>query len=489
MRTVLPFSCPLHKRQTENSPYALIGNTGKIRYTPCMKTLRHTFPDVLVLALGLTGCGPQTPRPRLVYEAATVRDLAEFPQNLTGFAMRAGRDTPLIPQQRSSVLYEQYKKRFFAAWNQNKPGRGNVEYMRAALNRSGVKRGFAENLQPWNSTRWSAMRENADLGAMPSLRISAVTVRGTSLRLLPTERPQLANPAAPGQSFPFDEAQQTSLHVGTPLVLLHASRDGAWFYAESGVACGWIPAADVVGTDEEFRRLWRDAPLAACHDDDVPLKDENGRFLAHADIGTVLPFERVDGTMRVLVPMRDTDGNVRIARARTSASSFRAMPQPLTPGRVAELGDRMMGQSYGWGGMYGDRDCSSTLRDLFAPFGVWLPRNSSAQAGAGLKIDLRKLSPEDKERRILADGIPFLTLLQLPGHIGLYVGPHNGRPAFFHNIWGLRTEPSPATGGWPGRHVLGRAVVTSLRPGAELPDINKDALLIHRMSFMTVLGK
>lgn len=135
--------------------------------------------------------------------------------------------------------------------------------MRAALNRSGVKRGFAENLQPWNSTRWSAMRENADLGAMPSLRISAVTVRGTSLRLLPTERPQLANPAAPGQSFPFDEAQQTSLHVGTPLVLLHASRDGAWFYAESGVACGWIPAADVAGTDEEFRRLWRDAPLAA----------------------------------------------------------------------------------------------------------------------------------------------------------------------------------------------------------------------------------
>lgn len=440
--------------------------------------------------LVLAGCGTRAPQaPHLVYEATTVRDLAEFPQNLATFAARAGRDTQLITPQRSVELAAVYKKRFFAAWNQSRPGKGNVAYMRAALNRSGAKRGFAENIQPWNDARWAAMRENADIGAMPSLRRAAVTVRRSNLRLLPTERPLLTNPAAPGQSFPFDETQQTALHVGTPLVLLHVSRDGAWFYAESGVACGWLPAVDVAETDEDFRKLWRDTPLAVCHYDDVALKDENGRFLAYADIGTALPCERENGVPQALVPVREADGTARIARVRVSAAAFRSMPQPLTPGRVAELGDRMMGQAYGWGGLYGDRDCSSTLRDLFAPFGLWLPRNSSAQAGAGLKIDLQKLSPDDKERRILAEGIPFLTLLQLPGHIGLYLGPHDGRPAFFHNIWGLRTAPSPATGGWPGRHVLGRAVVTSLRPGAELPGIDKNALLIHRMRVMTLLGQ
>ncbi len=462
-----------------------------------MKTIHHHPSSallvpvlVLVLALALTGCGgTHTPRPQLVYKAATVSDLSTFPQSLATFAARSGSDRLLMPSGRGLEFAELYKKRFFAAWNQNKPGKGNVEYMRAALNSSGARRGFAENIQPWSDARWAAMRENANAGAMPSLRMAAVTVRRTNLRLLPTERPQLVNPDAPGQSFPFDEAQQTSLHVGTPLVLLHASLDGAWFYAESGVACGWVPAADVAGTDEDFRKIWRNAPLAVCHDDNVPLKDESGRFLAHADIGAVLPQESTDGTTRVLVPVRDENGNARIARARTSASVFRSMPQPLTPGRVAELGDRMMGQAYGWGGLYGDRDCSSTLRDLFAPFGIWLPRNSSAQAGAGMKIDLQNLSPEEKERRVLAEGVPFLTLLQLPGHIGLYVGSHDGRPAFFHNIWGLRTKPSPATGGWPGRFVLGRAVITSLRPGAELPDIDKNGLLIHRMRVMTLLGQ
>ena len=168
-------------------------------------TYRSVVPAFIVAcAFALAGCTVSVPRPELVYETSTVRDLTTFPQNLMIFADRAGRDRQLLPPGKSVELAALYKKRFFAAWNQSRPGKGNVEYMRAMLNRSGVKRGFAENFQPWSSARWSAMRENADIGAMPSLRRPAVTVCHTSLRLLPTERPQLSNPAAPGQSFPFD---------------------------------------------------------------------------------------------------------------------------------------------------------------------------------------------------------------------------------------------------------------------------------------------
>ena len=41
--------------------------------------------------------------------------------------------------------------------------------------------------------------------------------------------------------------------------------------------------------------------------------------------------------------------------------------------------------------MYQERDCSSTLRDLFTPFGLWLPRNSGQQAGEGIYISLKDL--------------------------------------------------------------------------------------------------
>ena len=339
---------------------------------PLMKnTYRSVVPAFIVAcAFALAGCTVSVPRPELVYETSTVRDLTTFPQNLMIFADRAGRDRQLLPPGKSVELAALYKKRFFAAWNQSRPGKGNVEYMRAMLNRSGVKRGFAENFQPWNSARWSAMRENADIGAMPSLRIPAVTVCHTSLRLLPTERPQLSNPAAPGQSFPFDEAQQTALHVGTPLILLHVTRDGAWYYAESGVACGWVRAMDVAAVDETFRNTWKEATLAVCHDDGIALKDESGHFLAHADIGTVLPLDRQNGESGVLVPARDRNGNAYIARARVSASAFRSMPQPLTPGRVAELGNRMMGQSYGWEGF-------TAIATALPHYGICLPRSAS----------------------------------------------------------------------------------------------------------------
>jgi hypothetical protein len=61
----------------------------------------------------------------------------------------------------------------------------------------------------------------------------------------------------------------------------------------------------------------------------------------------------------------------------------------------------------------------------------------------------------------------------MPGHIMLYVGPYDGEPAVFHNTWGVAV-----TG---GRAVVGRAVVTGLRLGEEIPGKPANSLLIDRI--------
>jgi hypothetical protein len=125
------------------------------------------------------------------------------------------------------------------------------------------------------------------------------------------------------------------------------------------------------------------------------------------------------------------------------------------------------------------------MRDLFAAFGIWLPRNSAAQAKTGTFVNLEGLSAAEKSRRILRDGIPFKTLLWMKGHIGLYVGSFQGEPVFFHNLWGIRnTLPD----GREGRIILGRAVVTSLHPGQERGDVKKQNLLVERLRGMTFTG-
>ena len=99
--------------------------------------------------------------------------------------------------------------------------------------------------------------------------------------------------------------------------------------------------------------------------------------------------------------------------------------------------------------------------------------NSSAQAKAWQFISFVKASPSGKESIIKDEGVPFATLLWLRGHITLYIGEYKGEPVMFHNVWGVRTDD----GNGEGRHIIGRAVVTSLQPGAELPNVRRENLI------------
>jgi hypothetical protein len=111
------------------------------------------------------------------------------------------------------------------------------------------------------------------------------------------------------------------------------------------------------------------------------------------------------------------------------------------------------------------------IKDLFAPFGLWLPRHSADQAKeGGTFIDLQKLSPKEKELMILKQGIPYLTLIWRRGHIMLYIGSYQGRVLVFHNLWGVRTKDFL---GRETRKIVGHAAITTLHPGIEFHDGDK----------------
>jgi hypothetical protein len=73
----------------------------------------------------------------------------------------------------------------------------------------------------------------------------------------------------------------------------------------------------------------------------------------------------------------------------------------------------------------------------------------------------------------------------MPGHVTLYLGGYQGQPVILHNTWGLKTKTLT---GKKGRHTIGRTVITSLYPGAELPDLDRpNGLLINKISGMSIL--
>jgi hypothetical protein len=197
-------------------------------------------------------------------------------------------------------------------------------------------------------------------------------------------------------------------------------------------------------------------------------------------------IEEDDTTMTLLVAEPDNDGRACLTRAVVTKETATAKPLKLTNVNIAKLANELINEPYGWGGLYQNRDCSSLTKDIFAPFGIWLPRNSIDQAKeGGTFIEFQDLSPEEKESMILKQGIPYLTLLWRRGHIMLYIGNYQGKPLIFHNIWGVRTKDLL---GRVGQRIVGHAAITTLNPGMEFRnDDTPESNYVNSILGMTIL--
>ena len=435
--------------------------------------------------LSLAGCGTRQTPPAPDNTLGMVADLTVLPQDLTVYAARAGMERRLLDAEAQARQNARYDKLFFAPWDAARPSvKAEDAFAIFGLKAESRPRGWAENLLPWSARNWAKLAANANRHAYPSRLDKAITVAPTPLREAPTHQPRFGNPLSAGEGFPFDLFMYATLPTGMPLLVTHASADGAWLFVENALVAGWVPADNVAVTDEAFRSRYRNGYRAAILRDNVPLRDASGGFRGTAGLGALLPLERtMPSGFVLLAPCRNAQGRATLVPVQVSREDAAPKPLPVTPEALARIGNRLMGQPYGWGGLYGNRDCSMLLRDLFTPFGIWLPRNSAAQARTWEYVDFANKDTAAKEQYILDEGEPFATLLWLKGHIALYVGAYDGKAVMFHSLWGIRTEQN----GQEGRHVIGRAVVTTTRPGVELPFVQDREGLLNRMRGMSRL--
>lgn len=463
-------------------------------------SVRHLISFVPLLGLvcllmQMTGCATKpsvATSPPPATPMGEIADLHTFPQDLQVYADAlsasggAGRLISVAEQQTRNARYDEL---FFGPWTQTKASvKAKDAYaILGTSSKTSKPRGYAENLLPWTRENWQRLVNNADRRGYPSRAERGIIVRPTSVRELPTHSPRFAHPSDPGQGFPFDLFAYSTFPVGMPVFITHRSKDRLWSHVENALVSGWVWTKDLAVVDDAFMQHYQNGRYGVVVRENVPLLNAQGSPLAEGQIGTLLPLENDGKTLFVLVPARDGQGRAHIARAEVSSDDVAQKPLPLTAQAVAQVGNQMMDKPYGWGGLLGNRDCSQLLRDLFTPFGVWLPRNSQAQAKAWDFIPLSG-SPQDKENTILQQGKPFATLLWLKGHIGLYIGEYQGQAAMYHAFWAIRTKPEMNQGRKvSGRYVIGRTVITSTKPGIELPNASSTEGLLDRMLGMSVL--
>ncbi len=302
----------------------------------------------------------------------------------------------------------------------------------------------------------------------------------TDLRALPTAEALFDGPGDPY----IDNLQASSLEPGQPVVILHRSADDAWRYVAAEFASGWVPASAVAAADEAaFARRYRAQAVTVVSDRADLFADEPlTRFALYVRMGTrlLLSGEERGGTIGVSLPERDAGGGLRERTLWVDADDVARGPLPYTPRTIYRQAFRLLNAPYGWGGSFGQQDCSQFLCQVFATVGVTLPRNSARQAKVGTPLPSFRADLGDEEKRasLAEGGLGGATFLRFPGHIMLYLGEVNGEPYAIHSTWAYAEK----RGIRERTRLVNRVVVSDLRLGS-----GKKGSHLHRLTDVAIV--
>jgi hypothetical protein len=302
-------------------------------------------------------------------------------------------------------------------------------------------------------------------GVPPEIPVRyGLVVRYAGQRALPTEDPLYAKP----MDIDFDELRNNSLDVGTSVAVIHESADGKWLYVFDEMHRGWMEKEAIAFCTREQLAEYTDSPgfvVVTAPKGAIYLNRELTEYFDYARMGTRLPLAGEPGadTVGVVVPARNSDGTVSFKAAAMGASEVHVGYLPYTPRTIIRQAFLMLNQPYGWGGMYGEQDCSRFIDELFATVGILLPRNSTKQAQVGRLIAeyMEDAPGNDGGETLCREGMGGITIIQLKGHVMLFLGCVNGRPYAIHDTWGYRERI------WSGDRIrlINRVAVTDLSLG------------------------
>lgn len=403
------------------------------------------------------------------------KDVSVYPQDARFYVLPSN-DSVSKHSSNAKAIKEAYLQAHFSPWSAKpNPDVKSVFWVQGSLR---SKPGFGENRLPNSKEFTQEILDSMDIAHYPSAAQKAIITQATNVRVVPSEKMRFDTE----DDFPFDQWQNSWIFSGTPVLITHYDKTKRWAHIQSGFVSGWILVSSVALVDEKQIARLKKSSYILSKRDNIPLYAK-GKFLTNARVGQIFPVVKsLKERDIVLVPMRDMQGRAQLVESTIAAQDIASFPRGFSQGRSADLINTMLGDKYGWGGYLASRDCSAFIRDIFANFGLYLPRNSRAQAQVKKSMqDLSHLSRKQKERYIIEHGVPFGSVLYLKGHIMLYIGEYEGRAMVAHSAWSVKTSTLFRR----YKNMLGGVVITSLYAGKEHNGAFSKKLLIDRVTGIT----
>ncbi|SFV61332.1 Putative lipoprotein [hydrothermal vent metagenome] len=315
-----------------------------------------------------------------------------------------------------------------------------------------VKRAFyQEDGKPLPRYYLKKLDENCYRENIPIDHIStryALTTEYTLQRVMPTSSTLLKKSS---QHY-FDRNQNAALDIGTPLAVLHMSRDKRWYFVLSPTSYGWVEAKSIaISTRREMLQISKSKNFIVATSSKNALYVDN-RYYDFVRMGVRLPLLDIVGdVVKIAIPTKDNDGILKFKIATMDRSDVSVGYLPYSPSVIVKQAFKLLNAPYGWGGMFGEQDCSKFIQEIYATVGITLPRNSKEQISIEPSIEFSG-STIKRSEALDRYAKPAITLLHLKGHIALYLGKYRGEHYMIHTVWGAIK----------GKNPLAKTVVTTV---------------------------
>ncbi|ATD67335.1 MULTISPECIES: SH3 domain-containing protein [Luteimonas] len=313
-----------------------------------------------------------------------------------------------------------------------------------------------------------------EIPAGVALRFGLV-VRRADLRAFPTATRVFSEPG----DTDIDRFQEDALFPGTPVAVMHTSRDGEWLFVESERYRAWIRASLVAlgsrAAVADFAARAARGPIVtgatartvftpeAPEVSDVQLEMGVRLPRVNPDGATAL-HGQVPGFGRVIeLPVREHDGALSFSPALIPAAADMADDAlPHTRATLLRQAFKFLGERYGWGHGYNARDCSGFVSEVYRSVGILLPRNTGAQATSPAldRIEVAPDMPRSQRLQLLREA-DVGDLVFMPGHVMMVIGHVGGEPWVIHDTAGMSVRTA---GGAVTPLPLNGVVVTPVTP-------------------------
>lgn len=314
-----------------------------------------------------------------------------------------------------------------------------------------------------------------DAVATPVPRRLGLVVARADLRAFPTRQRVFS---APG-NHDIDRWQESALFPGTPVALLHESRDGAWWFVLSPLYAAWIEKKYVAeGEAAAIFDYGRKTPFLVVSGSRVRTAytpEQPAVSELALEMGVRVPLladwpaqQPVNGqhpyTSHVIeLPLRDAAGRLQFVPALLPRTADVAPGYlPLTSANLLQQGFKFLGERYGWGHSYDARDCSGFVSEVYRSFGVTLPRNTRDM---GTSTALNRIAVDAQTdhatRLALLRATQPGDLIFIPGHVMMVIGHIAGEPYVIHDTTGISYRDAA---GNSVRADLNAVAVTPLTP-------------------------